>query len=113
MVTAMLAVLVANDTTVSERLLRPVGITDALIERLVFSGLEDREHFASVCLQEVGQLDLARMEADLVATAQAVLREEPAVGAFLLVGTYPAVARGRAAPPAEGGSSSPAVPGNP
>jgi hypothetical protein len=90
MVTAMLgprrklAVLVANGTTVSERLLRPVGITDALKERLVFRGLEDREHFASVCLQEVGQLDLARMEADLVATAPAVLREEPAVGAFLL-----------------------------
>ena len=91
MVTSMLspeqklAVLVANGASVSERLLRPVGITEQLKEqRLVFRGLEDKDHFRSVCLEDAGELDLALMEQNMVDTAREVLADEPAVGAFLL-----------------------------
>jgi hypothetical protein len=79
-----LAVLVANGQSVSDRLLEPVGITEAVRQRLVIRGLEDKEHFRSVCLEERGQLDPTQMEADVVSTAQEVLADEPSVGAFLL-----------------------------
>lgn len=90
MVTAMLpsdrklAVLVANGSTVSDRLLQSVGINGQLRDRLVFRGLEDRAHFGSAILQESGELDSAQMETDMVATAKAVLADDPSVGAFLL-----------------------------
>ena len=79
-----LAVLVANGSTVSDRLLAPVGITDALRDRLVIRGLEDKEHFRSVILDEGGELDFSRMESEVVESAMQVLEDEPSVGAFLL-----------------------------
>lgn len=79
-----LAVLVANGSTVSDRLLVPVGITGALRNRLVIRGLEDKEHFRSVILDESGELDLSRMETEVVESAMQVLEDEPSVGAFLL-----------------------------
>jgi len=79
-----LAVLVANGSTVSDRLLAPVGITGDVRDRLVIRGLEDKEHFRSVILDECGELDFPRMESEVVASAMQVLRDEPTVGAFLL-----------------------------
>lgn len=79
-----LAVLVANGQTVSDRLLEPVGIVGEVRERCVFRGLEDKEHFASVCLEDRGELDLAQMEADMVETAREVVSQHPDVRAFLL-----------------------------
>jgi hypothetical protein len=79
-----LAVLVANGSTVSDRLLAPVGITEALRDRLVIRGLEDKEHFRSVILDESGELDFSRMESEVVESAMQVLQDEPSVGAFLL-----------------------------
>lgn len=78
-----LAVLLANGQTVSDRLLEPVGITGEVRERCVFRGLEDKEHFASVCLEDRGELDLAQMEADMVQTAREVVSDHPDVRAFL------------------------------
>jgi hypothetical protein len=79
-----LAVLVANGETVSDRLLEPVGIVGETRERCVIRGLEDKEHFSSVCLDEIGEIDVGRMEEEMVQTAQEVLEDEPSVGAFLL-----------------------------
>jgi len=79
-----LAVLVANGCTVSDRLLGAVGITEALRKRVVFRGLEDKEHFRSVILDERGELDFARMEAEIVEAATQIVTDDPSVGAFLL-----------------------------
>jgi hypothetical protein len=79
-----LAVLVANGQTVSNRLLEPVGIVGEVRERCVFRGLEDKEHFRSVCLEDRGELDRAQMEADMVQTAHEVVSDHPDVQAFLL-----------------------------
>lgn len=90
MVTSMLgpdrklAVLVANGKTVSDRLLEPVGITKELQSRLVFKGLEDKTYFRAAVLDEAAELDVQRVEEDVVETASAVLAENPSVGAFLL-----------------------------
>ncbi len=78
-----LAVLVANGETVSDRLLEPVGITGELKERCVIRGLEDREHFRAVCLDEHGEIDVARMESEMVETSLAIVEEHPDVKAFL------------------------------
>jgi hypothetical protein len=79
-----LAVLVANGQTVSDRLLEPVGIVGEVRERCVFRGLEDKEHFRSVILDESGEIDVPRVEAEMVQAAQEVLEEEPSVAAYLL-----------------------------
>jgi hypothetical protein len=79
-----LAVLVANGQTVGDRLLEPVGIVGGARERCVFRGLEDKDHFRSVFLEETGELDVARVEAEMVQTAQEVREEDPAVAAYLL-----------------------------
>lgn len=79
-----LAVLVANGQTVSDRLLEPVGIVGEVHERCVFRGLEDKEHFRSVFLEECGEIDVQRVEAEMVQTAQEVLDDEPSVAAYLL-----------------------------
>jgi len=79
-----LAVLVANGQTVSDRLLRTVGITEEIAARCVFRGLEDREHFRSVILEETGEIDVDRMEAEMVATATELVEADPSIGAFLL-----------------------------
>jgi hypothetical protein len=78
-----LAVLVANGETVGDRLLEPVGIVGEARERCVFRGLEDREHFRSVFLEEVGEIDVGRVEGEMVQTAREVLEAEPAVAAYL------------------------------
>jgi aspartate/glutamate racemase len=79
-----LAVLVANGQTVSDRLLRTVGIGEEIAARCVFRGLEDREHFRSVILEESGEIDVDRMEAEMVATATELVEADPSIGAFLL-----------------------------
>jgi hypothetical protein len=78
-----LAVLVANGGTVSDRLLEPVGIVGEVRERCVIRGLEDREHFRAFCLDEVGEIDVPAVEADMIATSRAVVEEHPDVKAFL------------------------------
>jgi hypothetical protein len=78
-----LAVLVANGETVGDRLLEPVGIVGEARERCVFRGLEDKEHFRSVFLDEIGEIDVGRVESEMVQTATEVLEAEPSVGAYL------------------------------
>ena len=78
-----LAVLVANGEGVTDRLLEPVGIVGEWRERCVFRGLEDKEHFSDVCLREIGEIDVARMETEMIETAQEVVEREPSVAAFL------------------------------
>lgn len=79
-----LAVLVANGESVGDRLLEPVGIVGEARERCVFRGLEDKEHFRSVFLEEIGEIDVGRVEEEMVRTAHEVLEDDPSVGAFLL-----------------------------
>lgn len=79
-----LAVLVANGGTVSDRLLSTVGITPEIGERCVFRGLEDREHFRSVILDESGELDVERIEAEMVQTATELVEADSSISAFLL-----------------------------
>jgi len=78
-----LAVLVANGETVGDRLLEPVGIIGEARERCVFRGLEDKEHFRSVFLDEIGEVDVGRVEQEMVQTAHEVLEEEPSVAAYV------------------------------
>jgi len=78
-----LGVLVASGHGVTDRLLEPVGIVGKWRERCVFRGLEDKEHFSDVCLREIGEIDVARMEAEMIETAQEVVSDEPSVAAFL------------------------------
>jgi hypothetical protein len=78
-----LAVLVANGASVGDRLLEPVGIVGEARERCVFRGLEDKEHFRSVFLEEIGEIDVSRVETEMVQTAQEVLEGDPSVAAYL------------------------------
>lgn len=77
-----LAVLVANRSSVTDRLLASAGITD--LDRIVFEGLDHRTHWNEVILQETGVLDEDRMRAEVVDTAHDLLSRDPATGAFLL-----------------------------
>ena len=79
-----LAVLVANGQTVGDRLLEPVGITGAIRDRCVFRGLEDKPSFRESILEESGELDVAAIEAEMVATATELVEQDPSIGAFLL-----------------------------
>lgn len=79
-----LGVMVANGKTVSDRLLGPVGITGAIAERCVFRGLEDKEAFPNAFLIETAELDVDAVEAEMVQTAEEMLGDDPAIGAFLL-----------------------------
>jgi hypothetical protein len=78
-----LAVLVANGETVGDRLLEPVGIVGEARERCVFRGLEDKEHFRSVFLDEIGEIEVGRVEEEMVQTALEVREAEPAIAAYL------------------------------
>jgi hypothetical protein len=75
-----LAVLVADATTVSERLLGTVGITAEVQRYLLFRGLEDKPYFRAAFL---GEKDVEHIEKELVETALTVLRADTSVGAFL------------------------------
>lgn len=77
-----LGVLVANKSSVTERVLAGAGIVDA--SRLAVSGLDHRPHWNEVIMQETGVLDEERIRHEVVATATDLVAANPSIGAILL-----------------------------
>lgn len=77
-----LGVMVANGQGVSDSLLARVGLEDT--SRLVFRGLEDKQHWIEVIFEEKVPLDEERMTQEVVETALEMQREAPDLGAILL-----------------------------
>jgi hypothetical protein len=77
-----LGVLVANSSSVNDRLLRSVGIRQTT--QVVFQGLDGNPHWDEVILEERGFLDEAVIRSEVVATAQKLVARDPAIGALLL-----------------------------
>jgi hypothetical protein len=77
-----LGVLVANASSVNDRVLRSVGIRETT--QIVFQGLDGNPHWDEVILQECGLLDEVVMRREVVATAQKLVAHDPSIGALLL-----------------------------
>lgn len=77
-----LGVLVANGSSVNDRLVRSVGIGDT--SRIVFRGLDGNRHWNEVIIQELGFLDEDVIRSEVVATARSLVADEPSIGALLL-----------------------------
>lgn len=77
-----LGVLTANSAALTPAVLDGAGITDT--SPLVVKGLEPYQHFNEVILQEAGQLDLDRMDAEVVAASRELVSQAPDIGAIFL-----------------------------
>lgn len=79
-----LALMVADDEAFSPELLVLAGVRDEDRERIVIRGMQRGDAFRAAILDEVGTLDRDAVAAEVVATAQGVVADEPAVSAFML-----------------------------
>lgn len=77
-----LGILAANSAALTPSVLGGAGVTD--LDRIVIGGLEHQPHFRDVILEETGTLDLALMNAEVVATAVELKLAFPDLGAYLL-----------------------------
>lgn len=80
--TSKIGVLVANRSSVTDRVLAGAGVTDT--SRLVFQGLDHRPHWNEVIMQETGVLDEDRIRDEVVSTAVELVAAEPAIRALML-----------------------------
>ncbi len=79
---AKIGVLVANQASVTDRVLAGAGVADT--SRLVFQGLDHQPHWNEVIMQETGTLDSERIRDEVVRTALDLVAAEPGIGALML-----------------------------
>ena len=77
-----IGILTANAAALSSDVLKSCGAY--LPERTVIAGLEDQPCFSSAFIEEAGQLDQAKVEAEVVSTALQMVQSDPALKALLL-----------------------------
>ncbi len=77
-----LAALVANGSSLSDRVLERIGLHDT--SRIVFRGLENKPEFRRTVLDECGTLDVDAVEQEVVEAALEVQSDHPEIGALLL-----------------------------
>lgn len=77
-----LGIMTANSAGIGADLLASVGVKDT--SRLAIHGLEHSTHFREVIFGEIGELDSARMQAEVVEAARELQASEPRVAAFML-----------------------------
>lgn len=81
--TRKLAVVTINASTMTPAHCRGAGISDPDMERLVWIGLEDSEHFYDVVVRDAGPLDVRRAEIEMVEACRDALAQHPEIGAFV------------------------------
>jgi hypothetical protein len=77
-----IGVVTANIRSLDENLLAAVGVSDA--DRLVVEGLEAKEHFYRFAIEETGELDPSKIEAELIETVRQLITREPTIKTILL-----------------------------
>lgn len=77
-----IGVVTASAAALDEFVFRQIGIED--LSGLVIRGLEKKPNFASAVIKEEGELDAAKIEAEVVAEAKQLAAGNPAVRAILL-----------------------------
>ncbi|MGH3666057.1 MAG: aspartate/glutamate racemase family protein [Egibacteraceae bacterium] len=77
------AVLTASGRGLDNRHLSGVGISAADAQRLTIVGLEHTDHFYPVIIEGRGDLDVGRAHQQVVDTAQAAVRRDPDIAAFV------------------------------
>ena len=79
---ARLGIITADGRSLDARLLEAVGVPAS--DRLVIEGLETSEHFYRFAIEESGELDPSRVEAEVVAAGRRMVAKAPTIGAMLL-----------------------------
>lgn len=79
---ARIGVITADAGGLTDELLAAVGVTDR--SRLVLAGLENRPAFRRFAIEETGTLDEEAVRSEMIETASALVRRDPAVRALLL-----------------------------
>lgn len=77
-----IGILTASSKALNSEVLKTCGAD--LPARLVIEGLENSPYFRAAFIEEQGELDKIKVEAEIVAGALAILKKEPAVKALLL-----------------------------
>jgi hypothetical protein len=78
------AMITANDAAVRPVLFESAGIDDVMRERIVVRGANRKPYFNAVIMEELGELDVARMTAEMAELAVEVVAEDPSIAAFFL-----------------------------
>ncbi|WP_374455962.1 aspartate/glutamate racemase family protein [Nocardioides sp.] len=76
-----IAVMCASESTLSPQILESIGLTN--LDGILIRGIDHHPHWNEVIIQERGTLDEQLLRSEVVATARAVVEEDPAVGGFL------------------------------
>jgi hypothetical protein len=76
-------VLTVDGRTLTRRHFAAAGLDTGHLGRVIVAGLERTEHFHAVIVGDTASLDAARAQAEVVAAAQAAVRSDPSVGAFV------------------------------
>jgi Asp/Glu/hydantoin racemase len=79
---ARLGVITADSRSLDDELLAATGVSDP--DRIVIAGLQDYREFYRFAIQESGTLDPSAVEAEVVAAAEKLVRENDSVKALLL-----------------------------
>jgi hypothetical protein len=74
----------ANDAAVRPVLFESAGIDEAMRARIVVKGANRKPYFNAVIMQELGELDLPRMTAEMADLAAEIAAEDPTVAALFL-----------------------------
>jgi hypothetical protein len=80
--TDKIGVVTADGRSLDENLLAAVDVSAA--HRLVIQGLEAKKHFYRFAIEETGELDPPRIEAELIETARELMTCEPTIKTILL-----------------------------
>lgn len=77
-----IGIVTANAEALTKEVLRPCG---ALMPgRTAVVGLENKPHFKAAFIEERGELDAAKVEAEVVSVAEELIRKEPKIKLLLL-----------------------------
>jgi len=77
-----IGIITANSACLTDKHFHAAGITCDM--NIVIKGMEEKDEFRTAILEEKGTLDSNRIEKEVVAVAETMIKEHPEVGAILL-----------------------------
>jgi hypothetical protein len=81
-ITDKIGVITADSRNLDWNLLAAAGVTD--VDRLAIEGLETKKHFYRFAIEETGELDPSKIEAELIETVRELMTRDPAIRTILL-----------------------------
>ena len=78
------AMITANDEAVRPVLFDSAGIDETMRERIVVRGANRKPYFNAVIMEELGELDVERMTAEMAELAIEIVDDDPSVAALFL-----------------------------